>query len=114
MPDYVVLMRLTESGSSDLFNVGDFVKHVLSDWKSNCGPVASFRMTMGDYDFILLGEAPDDERVAAFSLYVCQQGKAKTTTMRAFRDRDVKRLVSEAIKLSPRAVPDEPRPKHKR
>jgi uncharacterized protein with GYD domain len=39
---------------------------------------------MGEYDFIIVAEAPDDETVATLVLRVAAAGNVRTKSMRAF------------------------------
>jgi uncharacterized protein with GYD domain len=39
---------------------------------------------MGEYDFIIVAEAPDDETAAALVLRVAAAGNVRSKTMRAF------------------------------
>jgi len=41
-------------------------------------------MTMGEYDFVLVYEAPDDAVAARFALLLGQQGSVRTKTLKAF------------------------------
>jgi uncharacterized protein with GYD domain len=43
--------------------------------------------TVGPYDLVAIGEAPDDESATAFALDLGSVGNVRTTTMRAY-DRD--------------------------
>ena len=107
MADYVVLMSITQKGASDLFDQSSFVQDLLAVWKEKCGPVTAFRLTFGDVDMVLLGEAQDDEKVAKFALWAAQTGRVKTTTMRAFGLTSLEGFVSEAASYRPRSVAPE-------
>jgi uncharacterized protein with GYD domain len=39
---------------------------------------------MGQYDYIVIGEAPDDETMARVALAIAGQGNVRTQTFRAF------------------------------
>jgi uncharacterized protein with GYD domain len=80
MPDYVVLMTVTEKGAGDLFDATGFVEEMVEIWKAKCGPVAAFRITMG----------------------------VRTTTMRAFRLETLGQLVTEAAEFGPRRATESP------
>ncbi len=45
--------------------------------------MSSFFVTMGEYDYVAIGEAPNDEVAATFSLALSSLGNVKTTTLRA-------------------------------
>ena len=48
------------------------------------GEFKSFYMTLGEYDLIVIYEAPDDAVAARFTLLLGQMGAVRTTTMKAF------------------------------
>jgi uncharacterized protein with GYD domain len=48
------------------------------------GRVRELVWTMGEYDFIIVLEAPDDETAATLVLRVAAAGNVRTKTMRAF------------------------------
>jgi uncharacterized protein with GYD domain len=108
MPDYVVLMTVTEKGAGDLFDATGFVEDMVEIWKAKCGPVAAFRITMGAHDLVLFGEAPDDDKAAEYALYASQTGRVRTTTMRAFRLETLSQLVTEAAEFGPRRATESP------
>ena len=108
MPDYVVLMTLQQKGKKDLFDASAFVAQMVDTWRQNCGPVAAFRMTMGEFDFVLFGEAATESAAAEYALYVSEQGRVKTVTMRAFRLEEMEDLVTEAARFGPRGVVEPP------
>ena len=48
------------------------------------GRVRELVWTMGEYDFVTVVEAPDDETAAVLVLQVAAVGNVRTKTMRAF------------------------------
>src|SRR6185312_1770827 len=48
------------------------------------GKFSHLYMTMGDYDVILVYEAPDDAVAARFTLMLGQMGSVRTKTLKAF------------------------------
>ena len=52
-----------------------------------------FFWTMGQYDAVLTIEAPDDETVMKAALAVTVQGNLRTTTLRAFGEQEMERVV---------------------
>ena len=84
MANYVVLINWTEQGAAE---AGDTLKRATdaaNTLKGLGGRMKSTLWTIGPYDAVSIVEAPDDETVTAFALAMCGQGKARTTTMRAF------------------------------
>jgi uncharacterized protein with GYD domain len=51
---------------------------------------------MGDYDFLAVGETPDDETAAMFLLNLAKAGLVRTKTLKAF-DREQMKEIFKAI-----------------
>lgn len=50
--------------------------------------------TMGEYGFIVIGEAPNDETMAKF-LPVQKQGNLRTKTLKAWTDADAAKMLTQ-------------------
>jgi uncharacterized protein with GYD domain len=50
---------------------------------------------MGEYDYVAIGEAPNDEAAATFALALGSLGNVKTTTLRAFTKDEFATLVKK-------------------
>lgn len=84
MPTYVILMNLTEQGAKDIKNLPERVKISAESLKAVGGKLVDFYMTMGEYDYVAIAEAPSDE-VALTQLFgLAMAGNVKTTSMKAF------------------------------
>ena len=51
--------------------------------------------TLGDYDGVLIFEAPDDETAAAMLLHLGATGNVQTTTVRAFNAAEMDKIVAK-------------------
>jgi uncharacterized protein with GYD domain len=51
-------------------------------------------MTLGEYDIVVIYEAPDDAVAARFSLLLGQLGAVRTTTMKAFPEAAYREIVN--------------------
>ena len=84
MPTYISLMSYTDKGIrgvSDSPRRLDQAKKMLEDMG---GTYRHFFMTLGEYDLVLIYEAPDDAISARFQLLLGAQGNVRTRTMKAF------------------------------
>ena len=84
MTTYVALANWTEQGAR---TIGDSPRRLDAARKvleGMGGRFVSFLMTMGEYDFVLVYEAPDDAVAARFALLLGQQGSVRTKTLKAF------------------------------
>jgi uncharacterized protein with GYD domain len=84
MPSYVMLANWTDQGARQVKESPrrvDAAKKMLVEMG---GELKSLYMTMGDYDLILVYEAPDDAVAARFTLLLGQMGAVRTRTLKAF------------------------------
>ena len=51
--------------------------------------------TLGPYDLVVVGEAPDDETMTAFALSLASLGNVKTCTMRAYSAKEVETILGK-------------------
>ena len=82
--NYVVLINWTAQGAAEASNTLKRAASAANTLKSLGGRMKTTLWTIGPYDAVSIIEAPDDETVTAFALAMCEQGSARTTTMRAF------------------------------
>lgn len=84
MPTYVMLANWTDQGARQVKESPkrvDAARKALADMG---GEFKSLYMTMGDYDLVVIYEAPDDAVAARFTLLLAQQGAVRTRTLKAF------------------------------
>jgi uncharacterized protein with GYD domain len=55
----------------------------------------SFYLTMGQYDPVVISEAPDDESVAKLALAAGIRGNLRAETLRAFDEEEAKKIAAE-------------------
>ena len=84
MPMYVGLYNFTAKGVSDLKNLPERVKESSKAWEAMGGKTTAALATMGRYDMVTVGEAPNDEMVALFAAGLATRGYVTTETLRAY------------------------------
>ena len=84
MPSYVMLANWTDQGARQVKESPRRVDAAKKMLQEMGGEFRSLYMTMGDYDLILIYEAPDDAVAARFTLLLGQMGAVRTTTLKAF------------------------------
>jgi len=55
---------------------------------------SAFYLTLGQYDAVIISEAPNDEAAAAGWLYAGSQGYIRTESLRAFNEAEYKKIVA--------------------
>jgi uncharacterized protein with GYD domain len=58
------------------------------------GRISSVLMTMGQYDLVLLYEAPDDAVAARFTLMLGRQGNVRTQSLKAFPEDAYRQIIA--------------------
>lgn len=84
MPAYVILLKLTDQGIRNVKDAPQRVEQGLRSFEAMGGKLGGFYATMGEYDYVAVGEAPSDEAAMTFSLALGAGGNVRTTTLKAF------------------------------
>jgi uncharacterized protein with GYD domain len=102
MNTYVLLANWTDQGMRTIGDSPkrlDAVKKMLTDMG---GAVKSFLMTVGQYDIIMIYEAPDDAVATRFTLKVRHHGNIRGETLKAFPENAYREILSShGSSLSP-------------
>jgi uncharacterized protein with GYD domain len=97
MPLFITLFQFTDAGIKDVKTAPERIEQGIKAFEAMGGKVLGFYATMGEYDYVSIGEAPSDEVALTFMLGLGAQGNVRTTTLKAFT---VEQL-TEAIKKLP-------------
>ena len=93
MPAYISLFNFTEQG---IHNVKDTVQRaqmVKKQTEAAGGRVIGVWWLMGQYDGILISESPNEETAMRQLIATGMAGNIRTTTMRAFSEDEMTRIV---------------------
>jgi uncharacterized protein with GYD domain len=94
MPSYIMLANWTDQGAQKVKDSPrrvDMAKKALADMG---GEFRSLYMTMGDYDLVVVYEAPDDAVAARFSLLLGTLGAVRTKTLKAFPEAAYRQIIA--------------------
>jgi uncharacterized protein with GYD domain len=95
MPMYVGLYKMTEKGAGDIKKAPERMQEAINAWESMGGTTHVAVATLGEYDYISVGEAPSDEVAAMFAAALSSQGFVTTTTLRAFKPEEFAALLAK-------------------
>ncbi|HUH66250.1 MAG TPA: GYD domain-containing protein [Syntrophales bacterium] len=84
MPTYIALIKLTEQGAKNIKTMPKRVRAAGKLMEKMGGKITGFYLTMGEYDYIAIAEAPSDEVACAYLLGLGAEGSLRTTTLKAF------------------------------
>ena len=89
MPTYVLLSTLTTEGGQTLHTHPERMAQVNQEIKDfGCNVVSQYAL-LGQYDFLTVVEAPDNETVAHLSVDLGSRGTVKVTTFPAIPINDL-------------------------
>ena len=94
MTMYVMLGNWTDQGVRAIADSPARLDAARTAIEEMGGVLHSFLMTMGEYDFVLQFEAPDDAVAARFALLLGRMGNVRTRTMKAFPEQAYREIVA--------------------
>ncbi len=95
MPTYIVLYKLTDQGIRNIKEAPKRIEEGTKALEAVGGKVIGFYSVMGEYDYVSIGEAPNDETAVALALAVGSQGNTRTTTLKAFTKEEFAEIVKK-------------------
>jgi uncharacterized protein with GYD domain len=91
---YIMLIRLTEQGIRNIKDTTRRADAAKSEAERIGGKLTVY-WTFGKYDAIGILEAPSDAAAMEFGLKVGSLGNVRTTTLRAFTEEDIARVIDK-------------------
>jgi uncharacterized protein with GYD domain len=95
MPNYIILMKLTEQGAKTIKEAPGRVDAGIKAFEKMGGKVTGFYAVMGEYDYVAVGEAPSDEVATTFALALGSLGNVRTTSLRAYTNEEFAAMVKK-------------------
>jgi uncharacterized protein with GYD domain len=96
MPTYVTLYKFTEQG---IRTVNDSTKRFEAAKKAAAQAGITIKDAYwlhGEYDFVVISEAPDDLAATAFQLSLAKLGNVRGQTLRAFASAEMDKILAKA------------------
>ena len=84
MSTHIVMMKLTNQGAKAIKDAPARIDDSIKTMEKMGGKMIAFYLTTGEYDYIGIGEVPNDEVLLTFLLGLGTTGTVRTTTVRAF------------------------------
>jgi len=94
MATYITLLHYTQQGIKNIKQGPDRLDAGKQAFKAAGVEVKDFYLTMGQYDAVVVSEAPDDETMAKVALSLGSQGNVQTQTFRAFPESEYRKIIS--------------------
>ncbi len=94
METYIILGNYTHEGAAKIKDGPARIEAVRKAVEAAGGKFVSWYLTMGQYDFVVITQAPDAATAARLILATGAQGFVRTQTLRAFTEGEFKELVA--------------------
>ena len=94
METYIVLGNFTQQGVDNLRGTPERIGAARKVVEEAGGKWLGWYMTMGQYDFMVVTQAPDSNVVASIIMATGMQGNVRTETLRAFTEAEFTDLLA--------------------
>ena len=95
MPMYIGLYKLTDQGIKNIKDAPQRVEEAIKAAGAMGGKSLVVYTVMGEYDYVAIGEFPNDETVLTLALAIGAQGNVRTTTLKAFTKEEFAKIVKK-------------------
>ncbi len=92
---FVGLLNWTEQGVKNFRNSPERADAVAELAKKYGATVKAQYWTLGEYDIVVVIEAPDPETFTAFALELGSLGNVRTVSLRAFDQGEIERIIAK-------------------
>ena len=93
MPTYVVLANLTDQGARTMDDLRRRLENARATFRAQGADLKEIYFAMGQYDYVIVADAPDDETMTRVALAVSGQGNVRTNSFRVFTEEEALALV---------------------
>ena len=94
MPTYITLYKYTDQGIMAVKESPHHVEGAKQVISAAGGRLTAFYLVMGEYDFVVITEAPNDEAYASTALALASRGGVRGTTLKAFNEEEYRRIIA--------------------
>ena len=93
MSTYIGLLNWTQQGVQNVKDSPQRLDAAKAAVKAAGGEIKAFYMTMGQYDMVIVAEAPGDEAFAKVLLAIAAHGMIRSQTLKAFTEEQYRAIV---------------------
>ena len=94
MPTYISLLHFTQDGVKNIKDSPARLDEAKKVFQSMGAELKAWYLTLGEYDAVVIAEAPDDETGTKLLLMIGSQGNIRTETFRAFTEDEYRKIIS--------------------
>ncbi len=88
-------MKLTQQGIKNIKDAPKRIEKAFKALEAVGGRVIGFYTVMGEYDYVAIAEAPNDNVAAAYLLMLASHGYVRTKTLKAFTREEFSRIIEK-------------------
>ncbi len=93
MATYITLMNFTDHGIKNIKESPNRLAKAKELAKAAGGEIKAFYLAMGQYDAVVISEAPNDQAFAAALLTIGSGGAIRSQTLRVFPEDEYKEII---------------------
>ncbi len=94
MPTYITLSKWTDQGIQDIRASPQRLDAAKEAISAAGGRMIAFYMVLGEYDMVIIWEAPNDEAYTATIIAIASRGAVRSTTLKAFTEEEYRRIMA--------------------
>jgi uncharacterized protein with GYD domain len=94
MPTYIHLVKFTQKGIENIKEGAARLDAVKQSYKAMGAEIKGFYLVMGQYDGVVIVEAPNDETMAKVALASGTRGTVRSETSRAFTEEEYRKILA--------------------
>ncbi|MFQ5880299.1 MAG: GYD domain-containing protein [Dehalococcoidia bacterium] len=94
MPTYITLLKWTQEGVKNIKQSPQRLDAAKQAISAAGGTWKNFYLVMGEYDMVVISEAPNDEAYARVMLTIASGGAVSSTTLKAFTEEEYRRVIA--------------------
>ena len=94
MATYIMLIRYTQKGIENIKESPARLDAGRKAFKALGAEIKEYYLVSGQYDIVVVAEAPDQETIAKCALSVGSFGAIRTETFRAFKEDEYRKIIA--------------------
>jgi uncharacterized protein with GYD domain len=94
MATYISFINFTQKGVETIKDGPRRLDAARQAFRAAGAELKAFYLVMGQYDAVVISEAPNDEVVARVALSTAAMGNVRTTTSRAFTEEEYRKITA--------------------
>ena len=94
MPTFISLISYTQNGIDNIKESPTRLDAAKEAFRAMGAELKEFYMVMGQYDLVIISEAPDDETATKLALMIGSKGSIRTETLRAYTEDEYRKIIA--------------------